>query len=184
MSEECPAPGKGGSGVPARHAFPRLYEELRQLAGQYLQRERTGHSLQPTALVNEAFVRMANDRGCAWRTESGFIGIAATVMRQVLVDHARKHNAAKRGGGVPNLSIDTSGSNLGTAEREAVDVLALDEALGRLKDLHPRQARLVELRVFGGLSVTAAAELAGVAPSTAHKDWEMARAWLLRHLGG
>lgn len=177
--------GADRAGTPARELFPRVYEELRGLAAHYIRSERAGHTLQPTALVHEAFLRLASDAARPWKTENEFIAIAASAMRHILVDHARKRDAIKRGGGDRPLTIDSRASGCGVVgPRAEVDLLALDEVLDRLESLHPRQARLVVLRVFGGLPVEAAAELMDVAPSTAYKDWDMARAWLLRELGG
>ncbi len=177
--------GTSEAGAPAtQELFARVYEELRGLAAVYIRDERAGHTLQPTALVHETYLKLAQAGG--WKSENEFIAVAASAMRRVLVDHARKRDAAKRGGGERRLSIDshdTGGHGL-IGRGQQLDVMTLDEALRKLEAIHPRQARLVELRVFGGLTVDAAAELVGVSVSTAFKDWEMARAWLLRELGG
>lgn len=170
---------KGRPGRPAGELFPHVYQELRTLAAAYMNKEQANHTLQPTALVHETFVRLAASGNCPWKSEAEFIAIAATVMRRVLVDHARRRDAAKRGGGRKALTIDSRGSAPAHGSGE-VDVLILDDALQVLETLHPRQARLVELRVFGGLSIEAAAMLLGVVPSTAYLDWDMAKAWLMR----
>lgn len=181
--------GEGASdglvGLTAQDLFPLVYDELRGLAALYMRNEQGDHELQPTALVHEIYLRLASSETSPWKTKSEFIAIAATAMRRVLVEHARKRDAAKRGGGQRPLSIDTRSSGLGiTAASPDIDVIVLHEALQRLEVLHPRQGRLVELRIFGGLPVEEAATLMSVAASTAYKDWEMARAWLLRELGG
>jgi RNA polymerase sigma-70 factor (ECF subfamily) len=182
----------GGNGprrtIAARTAdelFPQIYDELRDLAAVYFQREQPGHTLQPTALVHETYLRLASDGARPWTNKDEFVALAASVMRRVLVDHARKRDTLKRGGGVRRFSIDVQSADCGDfGTGPDVDLLALDAALRRLSELQPRQARLVELRVFGGLSADAAAAAIDVAPSTAYKDWDMAKAWLLRELGG
>jgi len=161
-----------------------VYDELHLLATRYMRHERPDHTMQATALINEAYIRMVGDN-TDWQNHQHFIGVAATVMRRVLVDHARKRDTLKRGGGVRRFSIDVQSADCGDfGTGPDVDLLALDAALRRLSELQPRQARLVELRVFGGLSADAAAAAIDVAPSTAYKDWDMAKAWLLRELGG
>lgn len=162
-------------------AFAQVYQELRALAGLYLRRVRNAATLQPTALVHEAYVRLAGLPGARFRSKEEFLGLAASVMRRVLVDHARRRNAAKRGGGQRRLTID-SGCEDQRVGPGPIDLLVLDEALTRLHAMHARQARLVELRLFAGLTVDAAASMLGISPSTAFKDWEIARAWLLREL--
>jgi RNA polymerase sigma factor (TIGR02999 family) len=157
-----------------------VYGELRRIAGAYLQRERAEHTLPPTALVHEAYLRLVDQNRVRWRNRAHFFGIAAQQMRRILVDHARAHRAAKRGGGatIPLSNIDVAGSP------PEVDVLELETALEKLAALDPRQSRLVELRFFGGLSVEETATVLGVAPITVKRDWALARAWLYRELGG
>lgn len=153
--------------------------ELRSLAGRYLAGERHGHTLQPTALVHEAFVRLAGSAGVP-ADRSEFIALAATSMRRVLVDYARARKASKRGGDRQRVALDPAQA---PGERADVDLLSLDEALTKLAALDPRQARIVELRFFGGLGVEAAAQVMGVSARTVEADWRMARAWLRRELG-
>jgi RNA polymerase sigma factor (TIGR02999 family) len=160
---------------------PLVYGKLRSIARQYLKRERAGHTLQPTALVHEAYLRLVDQRRARWRNRSHFFAVAAQLIRRILVDHARSHAAAKRGGGVRPLTLE--------AERELsvmseLPVLALDEALARLNALDPQQARLVELRFFGGLSVEESAEVMGISTATVKREWRTAKAWLYRELGG
>ena len=156
-----------------------VYDELRALAAAYLRHERAGHSLQPTALVHEAFLKLIDSSGVQATDRRHFFAIAANTMRRVLVEHARTKGAAKRGGGQRRVSltgIQTAGPDAG------VEIVALDEALQKLAALDERQARIVELRFFGGLSVDEVAELLGVSKRTVEGDWTMARAWLLREL--
>jgi len=151
-----------------------VYDELRRLARSYLVRERRNHSLPATALVNEAYLKLVDQRRVRWQNRAHFFAIAAHVMRRVLVDHARSRGAVKRDGGqrVPLQDVETS------ADRLDVDVLDLDAALEKLSMLDPRQSELVELRFFGGLTLEEAADVLGLARSTASEDWRMARAWL------
>jgi RNA polymerase sigma-70 factor (ECF subfamily) len=157
-----------------------VYSELRRIAGAYLRRERPEHTLPPTALVHEAYLKLVDQDRVRWRNRAHFFAIAAQQMRRILVDHARAHRAAKRGAGatIPLTDLDI-------ADRQPeVDVLELESALEKLADLDPRQSRLVELRFFGGLSVDETATVLGVAPITVKRDWALARAWLYRELGG
>lgn len=161
--------------------MPFVYEELRRIAARYMRRERPGQTIQTTALVHEAYLRLVKDRARDWRTRAHFVGVAANAMRQILVERARARGAAKRGGGEPRITIDEEA----VAARPApVDVEALDQALARLARLDARQARIVELRFFGGLNVDEAAEAMGVSPATVKRDWTLARAWLRRELDG
>jgi RNA polymerase sigma-70 factor, ECF subfamily len=155
-----------------------VYRELHRLARGYLQRERRGHSLAPTGLVHEAYLRLVDQHAVQWQSRAHFFAIAAHVMRRVLVDHARAHGAAKRGGGavVPLEDVDAA-----TAAPE-VDLLALDSALDKLGALDPRQKQIVELRFFGGLTVEETAAVLDVAAITVKRDWALARAWLFREL--
>jgi RNA polymerase sigma factor (TIGR02999 family) len=160
--------------------MPLVYDELRALAESYLRRERSGHTLQATALVHEAYVRLIDQRDVEWRNRAHFFAVAAQAIRRILVDHARTHKRAKRGGGYQRVQLDADVAALPETD---IDLLALDEALGRLADLHARQAQIVELRFFGGLSLKEVAEYIGVSPRTVDGDWSMARAWLRRELG-
>ena len=161
--------------------LPLVYRELRQLAANYLRRERKDHTLQPTALVHEAYLRLARESSNSFNNRNHFLGAAANVMRRVLVDHSRRRNAIKRGSGVPSLDID-QGLDVGVDLR--VDLLALDQALTRLAELSPAPARVVELRYFGGLSIEETAAVLGVAPVTVKRHWAFARVWLYREMSG
>jgi RNA polymerase sigma factor (TIGR02999 family) len=158
---------------------PLVYAELRKLAAGYVRRERPGHTLQATALVNEAYLRLIGHRGGAWSGRSHFYGIAARLMRQILVEHARKHRAEKRGGDRVAVSLDHADEVTSAPD---VDILAVHEALERLAAFDDQQARIVELRFFGGLSIAEAAEVLGVGHATVERDWSMARAWLRKEL--
>jgi RNA polymerase sigma factor (TIGR02999 family) len=161
------------------HLMPLVYDELRQIAARSLRRERPDYTLQATALVHEAYLRLVDQRQAQWQNRAHFFGIAAQVMRRLLVDYARRQHAAKRGGAAPKISLDE-------ARREAAgrgaDVVALDEALTALAALDPQQSRIVELRFFGGLTIEETAEVIGVSPATVKRDWSMAKAWLYREL--
>lgn len=165
--------------------MPLVYDELRRLAASYLRRERPGQTLQATALVHEAYVRLIGEKTQNWQNRTHFLAIAALSMRQILVQRARARNAAKRGGGPERITIDEQ--LLPAAETggpDGVDIIALDAALDRLAALSERQAKIVELRYFGGLGVEEAAEAVGVSPATVKRDWTLARAWLKRELAG
>ncbi len=156
-----------------------VYAELRRLAGSYMQRERKDHTLQATALVHEAYMRMVGSQA-APENRAHFFGIAANTMRQVLLDHARRHRAAKRGGeGTHKVDLE---AHLMISEGALDDVIAIDDALEQLAAIDPRLTRLIELRFFGGLSVEEAAELLGISMITAKRDWKSAKAWLHRYL--
>jgi RNA polymerase sigma-70 factor (ECF subfamily) len=160
--------------------LPVVFDELRRLAHSYLRRERADHTLQPTALVNEAYLRLVDQRGFTWQNRAQFFGIAANLMRQILVDHARKRAAEKRGGSDKRrLSLTQAGL---VAHEPEVDVLALDEALGRLNEFDPQQARVVELKFFAGLTIEETAEVLNVSHATVEREWKLARAWLRREL--
>lgn len=160
-------------------ALPVIYDELRAIAAAYLRLERPGHTLQPTALVHEAYGRLADHASPPWTDAAHFRAIAARVMRQVLVDSARRHGAAKRGAGMDRVTL--SGAQL-PAPDTGIDVLELDELLGELSRLHERKARVVELLFFGGLTHAEAAGVIGVSRKTVESDWYTARAWLGRRL--
>ena len=165
--------------------MPLVYSELRRLAGNYLRRERQGHTLQPTALVNEAYLKLVDQRNAKWQNRAQFFGVAAQLMRRILVDHARAHQAEKRGGlDQQRLSI-TSAGQIGAKpviSEPTIDLLALHEALNELAEIDPQQSRIVELKFFGGLSIEETAEVMGIGHATVERDWKMARAWLRRKL--
>lgn len=163
----------------AERLFPLVYQELRRLAGQMLVTERRDHTLEPTALVHEAYMRLIGHSPERPSDRAHFCRVAARAMRQVLVDHARRHTAQKRGGGFERITL--SDSVAGTPDG-AIDLLALDDALKRLADLDERQARIVELRFFGGLTIEQGAAVMGISQSTIENDWRLARAWLHREL--
>jgi RNA polymerase sigma-70 factor, ECF subfamily len=178
-----PEPDPGSPRSSSRSALDErsahLYEELRNLALRSFARERPGSTLQPTALVHEAWLRLAQGGSKAWQNQAHFMGACAQVLRQVLIDHARRRTAEKRGGDRRRVTLDER-----SAERscDALDVLALDEALNALAAQHPRAARVVELRFFAGLEGEEAARALGVSPRTVDSDWSFARAWLMRSL--
>jgi RNA polymerase sigma-70 factor (ECF subfamily) len=157
-----------------------LYSELRRLASYYLQRERGNHTLQATALVHEAYIRLVDQRGIQWGNRNQFMGVAAQLMRRILLDYSRGHHAAKRGGNVDKVYLEEAAL---VSPVRATDVVALDEALVRLAELDPQQARLVELRFFGGLSIEETAEVLEISPATVKRSWNVAKAWLARELG-
>ena len=160
---------------------PLVYDELRRQARRQLHGERAGHTLQPTALVHEAFLRLVEQRRAQWQNREQFFAVASRAMRRVLVDHARARMAAKRGDGQTLVALDEARA---PSASPGVDVLALDRALDRLAGLDPRQARVVELRYFGGLTAPETAAALDVSLATVNRDWAMARAWLFRELGG
>ena len=171
--------GKGDQAALER-LMPLVYNELRRLASNYLRRERASHTLQPTALVNEAYLKLVDQKNAKWQNRAQFFGISAQLMRRILVDHARQHQAAKRGGSNQQRLSITSAERF--AEQPAVDLLALNEALDELAKMDPQQGRIVELKFFGGLSIEETAEVLGVGHATVERDWKMARAWLRRQL--
>ncbi len=159
--------------------LPLVYDELRQIAARALRRERADHTLQATALVHEAYLRLVDQSQAQWQNRAHFFGIAAQVMRRLLVDHARRQHTAKRGGAAPKITLDAA---LGVADARTMDVVALDEALTTLAALDPQQSRIVELRFFGGLTIEETAEVVKVSPATVKRDWSIAKAWLYREL--
>ena len=161
--------------------LPLIEAELRRLARAYMIRERRGHTLQTTALVNEAFVRLVDARRVSWQNRAHFLGISARLMRRVLVDHARARGYQKRGGGVQKLSLDEA---MAVSPAPDINLLALDRALEALTTVAERKSRVVELRFFGGLSVEETAEVLHVSPDTVKRDWRLAKLWLLRQLEG
>jgi len=170
----------GGNRAALTALLPLVYGELRRVAARQLRRERADHTLQPTALVHEAYIRLVDQRQVDWQNRAHFFGVAAQVMRRILVDHARRHDAGKRGDGVRCVSIDEARD---VAATNAIPVLALDQALDRLEAVDAELARIVELRAFGGLTIEEAAHVLSVSPSTAKRDWRTAKAWLNRELG-
>lgn len=159
--------------------IPYVYDELHRLARHYLRRERVGHTLQTSALINEAYIRLV-DQNVAWQNRAHFFGIAARLMRQILVDHARAHKYAKRGGSnAKKVSLDEV-SNL--AQGKAAELIALDDCLQSLAAIDPQQTRVVELRFFGGLTIEETAEALGISHATVERDWSAARAWLRREM--
>ena len=161
--------------------MPIVYEELRRQAARYLRREQAGHTLQTTALIHEAYVRLVDQRHVQWQNRAHFFGIAAQMMRRILVDHARTKKRAKRGGS--DIKVSLADATVPVKERD-LDVVALDEALSRLAQIDEPQSRVVELRFFSGLTVEETAEVMGISPATVKRDWSMAKAWLHRELSG
>ncbi len=159
----------------------RTYRELRKIAAGHLRRERSARSLQTTDLVHEAYLRLVDQPDIAWRDRAQFFQIAAHVMRQILIDRARKRHAGKRGGGVPEISLDRA---LNIAEARSADLLMLEDALARLQEVDGRQCQVVEMRFFAGLSEDEIAEALGVSARTINREWRMARAWLYKELYG
>ena len=159
--------------------LPLIYDELKRLAASYLRRERSDHTLQPTALVNEAYLKMIDITQVSWQNKAHFIGVAANQMRRILVDHARKHNAEKRGG---EFHILTLNEEIDKADEQSTELIALDDALTELAKMDPTKAKIVELRYFGGLTFEEAAEVMGVSVITVKRHWKMTKAWLYGQL--
>ena len=159
--------------------MPLVYGELRRLAGAHLRRERSDHTLQSTALVHEAFLRLVNQRDVHWRNRAHFYGIAAQMIRRILVDHARAQQAGKRGSGAVKIELDEA---MAVSRQRELDLVGLDDALQRLSALDERQGRIVELRFFAGLSVEETAEVMHLSPATVKREWSSARAWLYREI--
>jgi RNA polymerase sigma factor (TIGR02999 family) len=170
-----------GDKVSLEKLMPLVYDELHRLAQRYLRQERSDHTLQSTALVHEAYLRMVDQKNVKWQNRAHFFGVAAQSIRHILVDHARSHRAANRGSGAAKLSLDEA---IGVPEKKEVDLLALDESLERLSALDPQQGQIVELRFFGGLSIEETAEALRISPATVKRDWVMAKAWLYQNLAG
>jgi RNA polymerase sigma-70 factor (ECF subfamily) len=177
MTEPPTLGTSGGADV----LLPRLYDELHELAARALRGERRNHTLQPTALVNEAYVRLVGQTHVDWKGRTHFLGVAAQMIRRILVDHARRKAAAKRGGALARVTLLDGEAEGGPA---GIDLLALHDALEELEGLNARQRQLVELRFFGGLTEEEAAQVVGISARMARLDWRMARAWLSRRLGG
>lgn len=170
---------RGGDKAALDSLMPLVYAELRRIANHYLQRERSDHTLQSTALVHEAYVRLTQQDLPQWQNRAHFFAVAAQLMRQILVDHARSHRASKRGGSVYKLALEDAEEQANVLD---VDIVALDDALKSLAVMDTQQSRVVELKFFGGLSVEDTAEVLGVSASTVKRDWTTARAWLFREL--
>ncbi|MFV2066869.1 MAG: sigma-70 family RNA polymerase sigma factor [Pirellulales bacterium] len=176
---ECLAALSAGDKSALERLVPMVYDELRQQAASYLRKEGPGHSLQPTALVHEVFLKLADQTRVSWKGRSHFFAVGAQAMRRILVDHARKKKRTKRGGGRQRITFE---EGLVVSPRRGEDVLALDDALVKLAALDPRQAQIVEMRFFGGLTVQEVAEVLGVSKRTVEAEWTMIRAWLRREL--
>ena len=177
MSQEAGA----GSQPAYDELFPLVYAELRRIAAREMRREKPGRTLQTTALVHEAYLRLLKDASLSFENRAHFLGIAARAMREILIEHARARVARKRGGGAERLTLDDL---LAPVPSPSIDVLALDEALQRLARLDERHARVVELRYFGGLTVEETAAALGLSPATVKRAWTLSRAWLYRELTG
>ena len=161
--------------------YPLVYNELRRLAHGYLRRERKGHTLQTTALINEAYLRLVDQKHVHWANRSHFFGISAQIMRRILIDHARRYDYAKRGGGAQRISLDEAAI---VAKQRGRTLLMLDEALKSLAKIDPRRSQVVELRYFGGLNNEEIAGVLKISENTVMRDWNMARAWLYQELSG
>lgn len=176
---ELLADWSGGDREALDKLMPLVYDELRRLAHRHMAHERAGHTLQTTALVNEVYLKLMNERGMRWQSRSHFLAVAATLMRYILVDYARGHARDKRGGGAQQVTLDEA---LLVSEENVADMLALDEALKKLASFDERKSRIAELRYFAGLTVEETGEVLSVSPETVMRDWRMASAWLRREL--
>jgi RNA polymerase sigma factor (TIGR02999 family) len=170
---------RNGDRTAEERLYEAVYDELHRIAARYMRRERPDHTLQVTALINQAYVDLVDQRDKDWQNRAHFYGVAANVMRRVLVDHARTHGTAKRGGRDQKVSLDHA---VPLGEEQSDELLALDEALGRLEQVDPRQSKIVELRFFGGLTEEETAQVLGVSSRTVKRDWRLARAWLYGEL--
>jgi RNA polymerase sigma factor (TIGR02999 family) len=171
----------GGNQAALDQLYPLVYEELRRLARSYMRREPKGHTLQTTALINEAYVRLVDQRNVHWQNRSHFFAISAQIMRRILVDHARRYLLIKRGGGAKKVSLDEV---MIVAKERSEEVLMLDEALDNLARLDPRRSQVVELRYFAGLNNNEIASVLKISENTVMRDWNLARAWLYQQLSG
>ena len=171
--------GSSGSFASVESLLPQVYDELRDMAASYLRRERPDHTLQPTALVHEVYLRLAGDKPVDWQDRAHFLGIAARIMRRVLADSATARKAQKRGGGMPKVTLDAA---LDFSDECVVSVDGVDEALRTLEKMDPRQGRIVELRFFGGLTNEEIAEVLGISVATVKREWATAKLWLQRQL--
>jgi RNA polymerase sigma factor (TIGR02999 family) len=170
-----------GNHAALEQVTPLVYGELHRLAHRHMNRERAGHTLQTSALVNEAFLRLVDQRNVKWNNRAHFFGLAAQMMRRILVDYARSHLYAKRGAGAVHVSLDQVGL---ASDEPTAEVTALDEALGKLESIDPQQARVVELKFFGGLTIKETAEVMGISVDMVKREWSTARAWLYREMTG
>jgi RNA polymerase sigma factor (TIGR02999 family) len=177
-----------GNEAALQSLLPLVYEELRQIAGRHLRRENAGHTLQQTALVHEAFIHLVDQHRVDMRCRAQFFGLASQIMRNILVDHARRQRAHKRGGDAVRVGLDEGGElaadAMASLQSQAPDLSDIDHALKRLEQLDPRLGKIVELRFFGGLSIEDTAEVLGISPATVKRDWMSARAWLQREVAG
>jgi RNA polymerase sigma factor (TIGR02999 family) len=169
-----------GEGAPAEEVFPLVYDELRKRAHSSLRRESPGHTLQTTALINETYIKLREQRAINWESRAHFFAICATLMRRILVDYAKSKHREKRGGYAAHVTID--GLALADQSKTSIDVVALDEALIRLAELDPPQARIVELRYFSGFTIGETAAVLGLSDSTVKREWRVAKAWLRKAL--
>lgn len=172
--------GSKGDAHALESLLPLVYEELHRQAVRFFRRESPGHTLQPTALVNEVYLRLVNQHEVSWQNRAQFFGIAAQMMRRILVSHARGREAKKRGGAGQHITLD---EKVAAAPQRDLNLLALDDALSRLETVDPDKSRMVELRFFSGLSVEETAEVMGVSPRTIDRQWQTAKAWLQREMG-
>ena len=170
---------KGGDAAALEQLLPHVYDELHRQAVRFFSRERPGHTLQPTALVNEVYLRLYNQREVTWQNRAQFFALAAQMMRRILVSHARARRAGKRGGGEQRITLQ---EGLAATPERDVNLLALDEALTKLESIDPEKTRMVELRFFSGLSIEETAEALGVSPRTIDRQWQTAKAWLHREI--
>ena len=170
-----------GNRESAAGLMPLVYDELRRLARGYLERERSDHTLQPTGLVHEAYLRLVDQGTTTWQNRAHFFGVAAQLMRRILVDHARRHRRGKRGGALEKIEFDEA---LAPSVSRDLNVIALDDALQDLATLNPQHSQIVELRFFGGMTIEEVAEVLDVSPRTVQREWRMARAWLRRQIFG
>ena len=173
---------RGGNAEALERLMPLVYGELHALASRYLSHERRDHTLQTTALVNEAYVKLAGQRNVDWQNRAHFFGIAAQLMRRILVDHARHDQRKKRGGGAPHIPLDDVDPPSAAPPVDAADAYTLDRVLSRLEAFDPQQGRVVELRYFGGMTIEETAEVLSLSPATIKREWAVARAWLYREL--
>jgi RNA polymerase sigma factor (TIGR02999 family) len=169
----------GGDKAALDRLMPLVYEELRRLAHHYMGRERAGHTLQTTAIVNEAYLQLVDQRSVEWQNRAHFFGIAAHLMRRILASYARSRRYIKRGGGAHQVLLDEA---MMVSEEKAADMVALDDALSALAEIDPRKSQIVEMRFFSGLSIEETAEVLGVSPGTVMRDWTLAKAWLRREM--
>ena len=172
---------RAGEGNAAAELAPLIYQELHRLAAACMRRERSEHTLQPTALVNEAYIRLVGQHDVQWQNRSHFYGIASQVMRRVLLDYARKRRSSKRGGEQKKVEFN---ENLLASDQQLEAALAVDECLQRLERIDPQQSRVVELRFFGGLNVEETADVLGISTATVKREWQFAKAWLQREMSG